>query len=253
MAIIYRPKGRALEYSFLAANIYRGCSHGCKYCYAPAVLRMNLSGFSKNPQIRKNILKELENDADKYEGTDERVLLCFTCDPYQPLSSCGITRSAIEILAKHKIPFQVLTKGGMRAVKDFDLYGPNDAFATTMTFLDANQSLEWEPGAALPADRISAIKEAHWKYGIDTWVSLEPVIDPEQSLRVIDETHEFVNLYKIGRMNHRQSDIDWRSFGQRAIELCEKHKTSYYIKDDLAKELNGIEFTNTDTRKVVRQ
>jgi hypothetical protein len=40
MKIIYEPRGAAREYSPLAANLYRGCIHGCKYCYAPACLRL---------------------------------------------------------------------------------------------------------------------------------------------------------------------------------------------------------------------
>ena len=38
-SVIYEPKGKAGEYSKLAANIYNGCGHGCEYCFAPAFLR----------------------------------------------------------------------------------------------------------------------------------------------------------------------------------------------------------------------
>ena len=61
--------------------------------------------------------------------------------------------------------------------------------------------------------------------------------------------------YEIGKLNHdkeQESRIDWRRFGATAIELCAKYGKRYYIKEDLAKHLGGIAFTQTDTRKVVR-
>jgi len=82
-----------------------------------------------------------------------------------------------------------------------------------------------------------------------------PVLDPKVSLRIIENTWEWVDLYKIGKLNHdpeREAKIDWRSFGAKAIELCQRYGKRYYIKEDLAKHLEGIRFTQTDTRKVKR-
>ena len=133
---------------------------------------------------------------------------------------------------------------------DFDLYGPNDAFATTLTYLmDDGKTLEIEPQAALPSDRIQAIRDAKGR-GITTWVSLEPVLDPDESLALIDRTYEFVDLYKIGKLNHKNNDTDWRSFGMKAIELCRQFNKPYYVKADLAKYLAGVEYENTDTRTI---
>lgn len=249
MSIIYVPRGRALEYSFLAINHYTGCGHGCTYCYVPSVLHMPISQF-KEPKVRPNVLVHLASDAPKYAGTQDRVLLCFTCDPYQPLDETEkVTRSVIEVLKNNDIHFQVLTKGGLRAVRDFDLYTEGDAFATTLTFTDKIESAAKEPGAALPAERIKAIRIAHER-NIETWVSLEPVLDAEQSLEIIRMTSDFVDLFKIGKLNHFHSEINWREFGIKAIGLCQKLQKKYYIKNDLAEWLKGIEFTNVDTRRV---
>jgi DNA repair photolyase len=186
-------------------------------------------------------LAELRKDAAKRAGSKTPVLLSFTTDPYQPIElDHGITRETIAILHSYGIPVQVLTKGGMRAVRDFDLLGqePGDAFATTLTLLDPVQSLEWEPGAALPDDRIRAIKKAHAR-GIRTWVSLEPVIDPLQSLEIIRCTYSFVDLYKVGVLNYhpRKKEIDWAQFGRDVIALLKYHNKEYIIKDDLKKYL----------------
>lgn len=257
MQVIYRPRGRALEYSYLACNLYGGvCPHRCSYCYVPSAMRMSRQQWEAKPwYVRKDILKWMRKDAERLAGTHERVLLCFNCDPYSSeAAQFGVTRQALEILQEFDIPWQILTKGGTSACRDFDLYGPNDAFATTLTFLYDLDSMNNEPGTASPIDRVAAIYKAKMR-GIQTWVSLEPVIDPRQSLALIERTHESVDLYKIGKLNHdkaAEARIDWLAFGMKAIELCEKYGRPYYIKDDLAKHLVGVPFVNTDTRRISR-
>lgn len=258
MRVVYQPAGRAREYGLLALNPWgrSSCSHSCTYCYVPGMFHMTREQWEKEPfRPRKDLIRQLRLDCEELRGTDVRVHCCFAGDLYSPEAvNSGLTRKILETFRAHDIPFQVLTKGGAGAAADFDLYGPNDAFATTMTFIDPTSSARYEPGAALPAHRIRAIMEAHDR-GIETWVSLEPVLSPSDSLVAIERTHEFVDLYKIGKLNHdpqREAQIDWRWFGAHAIELCEKHRKRYYIKADLAKHLDGIEFTNTDTRCAAR-
>lgn len=250
MPIIYVPRGRALEYSLLAINHYKGCSHRCVYCYARKMMSVFTNENFEEPIARDGIIDNLIREAPRHAGTDKRVLLCFTCDPYQQLDETEkVTRSVIEVLKNNDIHFQVLTKGGLRAVRDFDLYTEGDAFATTLTYIDKVESATKEPGAALPAERIKAIRMAH-ENNIETWVSLEPVLDAEQSLKIIRMTSDFVDLFKIGKLNHFYSEIDWRDFGIKAIELCQKLQKNYYVKNDLAQWLKGIEFTNVDTRRI---
>ena len=79
----------------------------------------------------------------------------------------------------------------------FDLYGPSDWFVVTLTFCDPDDSKRYEPGASLPKDRIKALEEAH-RRGIQTWVSMEPVLDPDQTLHLIEITHEFVDHFRVG-------------------------------------------------------
>ena len=243
--MIYEPAGRAREYAPLALNLYRGCSHGCLYCYAPDACRTNRAAFHASPAPRADVIRKLERELAKGSevglGEKDPVLLCFTTDPYQPLAAeTGITRRAIELLHEHGYPVHVLTKGGMRAAADFDLLGnlPGDAFATTLTFVDSADSAHWEPGAASPADRMTAMTEAH-ELGIPTWVSLEPVIDPEQTLAIIRATHSYVDLFKVGTLNHHElaKSIDWPDFARRVVELLEKLGAAHYIKTDLRRHL----------------
>lgn len=249
MSIIYEPKGRAQEYSLLAANLFSGCSHGCTYCYARKMAAQFGTDFN-NPTVKKDVLTELQKDARRYAGTDKRVLLCFSCDPYQPLElKERITREAIIILKENDINFQVFTKAGLNAARDFDLYKTGDAFAVTLTYIERDDSLRDEPGAALPAERIEALRQANEK-GIETWASQEPVLDTGQSLELIRQTNKFVDLYKIGKLNHKPSSIDWRQFGIDALRLCREYGKRYYIKKDLAVYMQGIKFENTDTRTI---
>lgn len=124
----------------------------------------------------------------------------------------------------------------MRAARDFDLLTSEDRFGSTLTFLDDTDFLNWEPKAALPGDRMQALKLAH-DQGNPTWVSLEPVIDPEQTLAIIDVTHEYVDEYKVGTLNYVPNRTDWRAFAQRVKAKLDSLGCHYYLKADLRKWL----------------
>jgi DNA repair photolyase len=242
---IYIPKGRAREYSHLALSTYFGCDHLCTYCYIWCKYKQRIKARPR----KQDVMRLLPKQAAKLSGCRQRVLLSFACDPYQRLErQYHLTREALKTLHRFKVPFQVLTKAGPTATEDFSLYGPADAFAVTLTLLD-DRWRTYEPNAASPAERIQALIGAK-SYGIETWVSLEPVLDLQQTLQIIRETHQFVDLYKIGKLNHMEppEPIDWRDFGWRAVELCESLGKPYYIKHDLAEHLEGVPFTNTDNR-----
>lgn len=133
------------------------------------------------------------------------------------------------------LAFCTLTKGGRRALRDIDLFRPDrDAFASTLTSTDDAFSQKWERGAALPADRMETLKAFHDR-GIFTWVSLEPTLDCESSLDIIKRTHEYIDLYKIGRANYlpMTGSTDWESYTHRIVELCQSLGVRHYIKKDL--------------------
>jgi len=239
MRVIYEPRGRAREYSALALNLYNGCNHGCLYCYSPDCLRMDRQRFYREQRAR-DILKKIEADCKELSGSKERVLLCFTCDPYQKLNDkVGLTRKTLELFNFYDIPFQILTKAGHKAEADFDLYRQIDAFATTLTFLNEEKSRYYEPQAALPEDRIKTVKKAHER-GIKTWVSFEPVLDDREVFKLLDLTSEFVDLYKVGKISRFNPDkeINWHEFAKEIIKRLREYKKDYYIKKDLAKYLS---------------
>lgn len=162
-----------------------------------------------------------------------RVLLCFITDAYQP-GLRSITRQALELFRRHDIAFQVLTKAGSAATEDFDLYSSKDAYAATIVFDNEKSRQEWEPQADTIGNRIRSLQIAK-EQGIETWLSLEPVIYPDQALNLIDMTKDFVDHYKVGKINNFTLDFspDWARFTRQVIEKLEKAGKSYYIKDSL--------------------
>ena len=235
-AYIYAPRGQAGEYAPLATNPYRGCGHGCAYCYVPNVIKMPRKDFDAGATPRPNFLIKLRKDAAKYQtlGITEQVMFSFTTDVYNPFDT-SLTRPAIEILIEHGLGFCVLTKGGTRAWCDHDLYRPDrDAFASTLTSLDERFSRKWERNAAPPNDRIAALKAFHER-GIFTWVSLEPTLDIEASLAIVEATHGFVDLYKVGRVNYlpMTKTTDWRDYTLRMLDTLDRVNARHYIKKDL--------------------
>lgn len=235
-SIIYAPRGQAGEYAPLATNPYRGCGHKCAYCYVPKVLRMTREEFDEGAAPRGEFIPHLLKDAKKYNalGINEQVMLSFTTDPYHPGDN-SMTRDVLAALQGHGLAMCTLTKGGQRALRDIDLFRPDrDAFASTLTSTDDAFSLKWERGAALPADRMATLKAFHDR-GIFTWVSLEPTLDCESSLDIIERTHEYVDLYKVGRANYlpMTGSTDWESYTHRIVDLVQRLGVRHYIKKDL--------------------
>ncbi len=234
--IIYAPRGQAGEYAKLAANPYRGCGHQCAYCYVPQVLKMPRAEFDAGAVPRPNFIRKLDSDARKYHacGITEQVMLSFTTDPYHPGDNL-LTNGVLTLLKSWNLGICTLTKGGARALRDLHLFDPKrDAFATTLTSLDDAFSIKWERGAALPGDRIATLRRFH-EAGIFTWVSLEPTLDTASSRAIIEHTHEFVDLYKIGRANYLPMTYttDWEDYTLRILETVNRLEVKHYIKRDL--------------------
>jgi len=237
MITIYTPRGRAREYSPLALNIYNKCDHNCSYCYLPLIQkRWGNTPVNIEPFPRRNLLENLRREAKKY-SFGKQVLMCFSGDPYCRADvKYEITRNVLEILLENNVTTAILTKGGKRCLRDIGLFQEFKAIkiGATLTFIEEKDSRHWEKNASLPEDRFKTLEKLK-EMGIMTWVSLEPVIDPEQTLKIIDRTHKFVDQYKIGKLNHFSNDINWRNFGLKAIDKLNKYGKKFYVKNDLAR------------------
>lgn len=245
--VIYRPAGNAGEYAPLATNPYKGCGHGCKYCYVPLATHLDRGVFNAGAVPREGYLDRLAKDVDRYRKAGicngrhpaEQVFITFSSDPFHP-GDLTMTERTISMLLAGGMAFCTLSKGGARALPFIGKYRPDrDAYAASLTSLDGAFSRMWEPEAAMPWDRIETLRRFH-EAGIFTWVSLEPTLDADASIAIVKETHEFVDLYKIGKANYvkKVSDaIDWQDYVDRVTATCRALEKRHYVKRDLQQHL----------------
>jgi len=243
-SVIYETRGRAKEFCELAMNHYSGCGHQCVYCYGPAVTHTDRVVWYREPKPRLTP-NEMLRGIESWRGKKGPVLLCFVSDPYQPIEEDSmLTRFAIRTLNEAGFPVHILTKAGHLAQRDFDLLSQNtgNAFATTLTSLDLDHQRQWEPKAGSPGERLINLELAQ-RTGIPTWVSLEPVIDPDWTLNIIERVAPFTGHFKIGKMNYhpRGKAVDWQDFAVRVQIACDRAGATYYIKKDLARYLGKAE------------
>jgi DNA repair photolyase len=244
--VIYRPAGNAGEYAPLATNPYQGCGHGCKYCYVPLATHQDRAKFNEGAALREGYLDRLWRDVARHRAAGicaghpaDQVFITFSSDPFH-LGDLDPTRRAMILLRQGGMAFCTLTKGGRRSLPFLELYRPaRDAYAATLTSLDARFQQRWEPKAAAPFDRMLALRKFH-EAGIFTWVSIEPTIDVEHSLAVIEATAPFVDLFKVGKANYLKkitTETDWRGYTLRVVELLTRLGVRHYIKRDLQEHL----------------
>jgi DNA repair photolyase len=226
MKPIYEPKGKAKEYGDYAINIYTGCPHECFYCFAPSVLRKVKDDFHKCVEPRKNIVEEVKRQIEREKITGKLIHLCFTCDPYPCGYDTTPTREIIKIIKESGNNVQILTKGDGR--RDFDLLDRNDWYGITLDGTKCKAPIR---------ERLESLAVAHSR-GIKTWVSLEPVTDERIFFINLHCVSVFADKVKIGKLNYHPSNIDWKTFGEKAEALCKSMGIDYYIKDGLREEMN---------------
>ena len=165
-------------------NPYRGCEHGCIYCYArPAHAYMGLSpglDFESRLFFKAGAAGLLEAAFRKPGYRPEVIHIGGNTDPYQPQErQLRITRSLIEVMARFRHPFSLITKSALVA-RDIDLLAPLAAdglaqVAISITTLDRKLARSMEPRAATPEKRLATLR-ALTATGIPTMVMFAPVI-----------------------------------------------------------------------------
>jgi DNA repair photolyase len=172
-------------------NPYRGCEHGCVYCYARPT--HHYLGYSAGLDFETRIFikhdaAELLKDALARPGyTPAPLALGSNTDPYQPVERrLQVTRRVLEVLAEANHPVSIVTKSAS-VLRDLDLLVPMArqglaSVAVSITTLDRELARRLEPRAAAPHRRLAAIRELS-SAGVPVALSLAPVIpgltDPE--------------------------------------------------------------------------
>src|SRR6185503_19276841 len=165
-------------------NPYRGCEHGCIYCFArPTHAFHDLSpgiDFESRLFAKPDAAKLLHAALSQPGYTVAPIALGTNTDPYQPIEEhWRITRSILELLLETKHPFTITTKSD-RVVRDLDIIGPAArlgiaAVAISVTSLDPRVHSTLEPRAPAPRKRLAAIKTLS-EAGVPTFASIAPVI-----------------------------------------------------------------------------
>ncbi len=167
-----------------SVNPYRGCEHGCVYCFArPSHAFLGLSpglDFETRLTAKPNAAEVLRAEISRRSYVCAPIAIGTNTDPYQPIEKkLGITRAILALLRDFNHPVSVLTKGALIA-RDADILGEmgRAGLATagvSLTTLDPVLARAMEPRAAAPATRLAAIR-ALAEAGCPVWVSLGPVI-----------------------------------------------------------------------------
>lgn len=165
-------------------NPYRGCEHGCIYCFArPSHAFLDLSpglDFETKLTAKTNIADILVKELQAKNYQCKTINLGANTDPYQPIDRhYQLTRQILEVFAKHQHPCTIITKSSL-VERDIDLLSPLARkglvhVAISLTTLDPELSRKLEPRASSPKRRLETINMLD-KAGIPVSVLLAPVI-----------------------------------------------------------------------------
>jgi DNA repair photolyase len=168
----------------LSINPYRGCEHGCVYCFArPTHSYLNLSpglDFETRIVAKVNAAERLRYAFSRLSYRPALLNIGSATDAYQPIErKLQITRAVIEVMAEHRHPFSVVTKSS-GIERDIDLMAPMAAqnlvaVYVSVTTLNPELARILEPRAASPQRRLRTIATLA-KAGIPVGVSISPVI-----------------------------------------------------------------------------
>ena len=165
-------------------NPYKGCEHGCIYCYArPSHAFMGLSpglDFESRLFFKPEAARLLERELSRPRYVCKRIHIGGDTDPYQPIErTLNSTRSILEVMQQFRQPFSIITKSVLIA-RDADILGPMGqsglaSACISITTLDRGLARAMEPRASTPARRLEAISRLA-DAGCPVSVGFAPVI-----------------------------------------------------------------------------
>ena len=177
-----RVKGKA--YMRWSLNPYRGCTHGCHYCFArryQTQLELNAGDdFASVIFVKTNFVEVLRRELDKPAWKKESIGFGTATDPYQPIEGTyKISRGVLEALRDAATPVGIVTKGPM-VVRDIDVLQELSSRATcrvhmSVPTVDEDAWEKLEPGVAHPMQRLRAVRQLV-DAGIDCGVLMAPIV-----------------------------------------------------------------------------
>ncbi len=229
-------------------NPYRGCEHGCVYCYArPSHSFLGLSpglDFETKIIAKRNLAAVLAHELGAKNYVPKLIALGTVTDAYQPVErELKITRAALEVMAQCHQPVAIVTKGS-GVERDLDLLAPMAArrlasVYVTITTLDAALARKLEPRAAAPHRRLRSIRELT-AAGVPVGVSVAPQIpfindDMEQVLQAAWEAGARTAFYTVLRLPWELNPMfqEWLGlhYPQRAARVMARVQELHNIND----------------------
>jgi len=217
-------------------NPYRGCEHGCSYCYArPTHSYLGLSpglDFERVIIAKRGLAGQLRRELSAPTYQPSMIVIGSVTDGYQPVErELGLTRALIEVLREARHPFSVITKSS-GVERDLDLIAPMAAqrlaaVYVTITTLDGELARQLEPRAASPQRRLRTIR-ALAEAGVPVGVSVAPQIpfineDMEQVLEAAAQAGATSAFYTVLRLPWELNEVfqQWLSlhYPQRAARV----------------------------------
>jgi DNA repair photolyase len=183
-----RVKGMPFQWTL---NPYRGCTHGCHYCFARRYhvqFEMNTDDeYASVILVKQNFVSVLARELDRPSWTREQVAFGTATDPYQPIEGhYKLTRQAIQALTRGRTPMGLITKGPM-IVRDIDVLVEHARAARSAVYMsvptvDEDAWRQLEPGTAHPLQRLRAVR-ALADAGIHAGVLMAPIVPGFSSSR----------------------------------------------------------------------
>ena len=168
----------------VSLNPYRGCEHGCIYCYArPFHEYLDMSpglDFETRIMVKKEAPEKLRQQLQRPSWKPQTVSVSGVTDPYQPVErKLGLTRRCLQVLADFRNPFTIVTKNHL-VTRDIDIIGEmseRNAARVMISLTSLNPDLihVMEPRTSRPDRRLKTIRELS-RAGIQTGVLFAPVI-----------------------------------------------------------------------------
>lgn len=167
-----------------SVNPYRGCEHGCVYCYArPSHEYLGFSSgldFESRIMVKMDAARLLDEAMQDQRFKPQVIALSGNTDCYQPIEKrLELTRACLEVFLKYRNPVGVITKNAM-VTRDLDVLKKMAqynlvAVTVSVTTLDASLASRMEPRTSIPEKRLEAIRELS-RAGIPTCVNVAPII-----------------------------------------------------------------------------
>ncbi len=190
---LHKLKRHGLPYKY-DLNIYRGCSHGCKYCYAASSHKyLGNKDFESEIYVKSNIVEVLERELDSANWKGDIINIGGVCDSYQMLEEdYQLMRDVLNLMIRYKNPVIISTKSNL-ILRDLDLIDELAShvyvnIAICITSCDDNITKNVEPGASSPLDRFKVLCDIS-KTKAYTGFHLMPILpflsDSENTLEIL--------------------------------------------------------------------